>query len=305
MTPGGYRLALDAIVVELNAIARPLVRLFLADPTPAARASLVELLLPHLMFAREQAYRVGIQFLEAQRLWQGFPQAAVVPDLRDYEPRFLDRAIVNALQNYPNAAERALVGTVIKHAEHAARSVPRDSARLYNSGARRPVGPALTIVHDDSADDLTADGFGEFGTDDDTDDQADEDDDEDELQDDEPDEDDADEDEDDEAQGWARMLSGAESCAFCVTMAGRGAVYSTREDAIEDAKGEAYHLDCDCIAVPVFDRDAWPGWTAARELEAIYTEATKRYPGTHQINAVRRLLVERGGLVVADLRAAA
>ncbi|WP_378734939.1 hypothetical protein [Nocardia brasiliensis] len=304
MTPGGYRLALDAIAVELTAIARPLVRLFLADPTPAARASLVELLLPHLSYAREQAYRVGVQFLEAQRLWQGHPQAAVVPDLRDYEPQFLDRAVVNALENYPNAAERALVGTVIKHAEHAARSVPRDSARLYNSGARRPIGPALTVVHDDAIDALTADGPGEFGTDDEPDDQADEDDepeDEDELQD---DDEDAEADQDD-AQGWARMLSGAESCAFCVTMAGRGAVYSTREDAIEDAKGDPYHLDCDCIAVPVFDRDAWPGWAAARELEAIYTEATKRYPDTHQINAVRRLLVERGGPVVADLRAAA
>lgn len=300
MTPGRYRLALDAIVVELTAIARPLVRLFLTDPTPVARASLVELLLPHLMSARARAYEAGVQFLEAQRRWQGFPQAAVVPMIREYEPRFLDRAIVNALENYPNAAERALVGTVVKHAEQAARSVPRDSARLYNSGVRPSSTAVLTAVHD--ADDLTSEGHGEFGEADDMDDQADDEDEDDELQADADDE--TDEDADD-AQGWARILTGAESCAFCVTLAGRGAVYSTREDAIENASGEAYHVDCDCITVPVFDRDAWPGWAQARELEALYIQATTRYPDTLKLNAVRRLLAERGGPVVADLRAAA
>ncbi|WP_280442937.1 hypothetical protein [Nocardia brasiliensis] len=302
MTPGRYRLALDAIVVELTAVARPLVRLFLADPTPAARASLVELLLPHLLSARERAYQAGVQFLEAQRRWQGFPQAAVVPEIREYEPRFLDRAIVNALENYPNAAERALVGTVIKHAEQAARAVPRDSARLYNGGARSPSTAALTVLHD--ADSLTSEDHGEFGDDNEPHDLADDDDEDedDELQADEDDE--TDEDTDD-VQGWARILTGAESCAFCVTAAGRGAVYSTREDAIENASGEAYHVDCDCITVPVFDRDAWPGWAQARELEALYIQATTRYPDTPKLNAVRRLLAERGGPVVADLRAAA
>lgn len=297
MTPGAYRLALDAIVWELTAISRPLVRLFLADPTPRARASLVGLLLPHVTSARERAYRVSVRFLEAQRIAQGAPTAAVVPDIRRYEPNYLDRAIVAALNNYPNSAESALVGAVAVHAQQAARAVPQDSAQLYNNRARFPAAAAMTAVRERPRA-VTAAEPVEVPV-------PDEPDDEDEPHEEEPDDEPDEDDEDEDAQGWARLLTGAESCAFCVTLAGRGAVYSTREAAIENASGQAYHLGCDCITVPVFARDAWPGWAEARKLAAFYAEATARYPDTPKLNAVRRLLAEHGAPLVADLRSAA
>ncbi|QBS43857.1 hypothetical protein DMB37_30945 [Nocardia sp. CS682] len=101
------------------------------------------------------------------------------------------------------------------------------------------------------------------------------------------------------------MLTGRDNCAFCVVLASRGAVYSSREAAIEGATGEEYHTGCDCIAVAVFDRDTWPGWKDARRLDALYREATKTHRNTNGINAVRRLLAARSDALVADLRSAA
>ncbi|WP_167768993.1 hypothetical protein [Nocardia sp. CS682] len=304
MTPGAYRLALDAIMVALGLAVRPLVRLFLADPTPQARATLVDLLTPHIVEARRQSYEAAVEFLSTQRAAQGRRGAAIIPEIRPYEPAYTDRAIVNVLQNYPHEPESALVATVVKHAEHAARAVPRDSAELFNAGASPADNPArLQLVRDEPADKRADDTADEYEADEDQDDY------EDEARDNEAeddDEDQADEDEDEDgAQGWARMLTGRDNCAFCVVLASRGAVYSSREAAIEGATGEEYHTGCDCIAVAVFDRDTWPGWKDARRLDALYREATKTHRNTNGINAVRRLLAARSDALVADLRSAA
>lgn len=43
--------------------------------------------------------------------------------------------------------------------------------------------------------------------------------------------------------GWARVPTGAETCAFCRMLASRGAVYRSRETA---GGGKRYHGRCDC-----------------------------------------------------------
>lgn len=83
-------------------------------------------------------------------------------------------------------------------------------------------------------------------------------------------------------QAWARVLTGAENCGFCVMLASRGAVYETAENA---GRGKAsnvhpdandtqwintYHPRCDCLVVPVYDYSKWPGKEAHEELEAFY-----------------------------------
>ncbi|MBF6063024.1 hypothetical protein IU500_12390 [Nocardia terpenica] len=254
--------------------------MFLSDPTPQARAALVDLLMPRLLAARERSYDVAVEFLHAQRVAQRVPGAAAVPEIRYYDPEYLDRAIVNALANFPNATEDAVVAAVAKHGEHAARAVPFDSAQLYNHtvAATADTDRVLRIVHDS-----------EIGSD--TDDS-------------DTDEDHGDED-DEEPQGWARMLTGADNCALCVVLASRGAVYHTRRTALYKRNGDPYHLKCDCIAVPVFDRSTWPGWREAKRLEAFYIEATKAHPNVNQISAVRRRLTELDEPIVTDLRSAA
>lgn len=47
--------------------------------------------------------------------------------------------------------------------------------------------------------------------------------------------------------GWARVPSGAETCAWCLMLASRGAVYESRATA--GGEGRKYHGDCDCIPV--------------------------------------------------------
>lgn len=108
-----------------------------------------------------------------------------------------------------------------------------------------------------------------------------------------------------EAQGWARMLTGADNCAFCVVLASRGAVYESRKSALYDDDMEKYHTDCDCVAVPVFNRNTWPGWAEARKLYAFYEEAQKANRDTHAINAVRRYLNDHDLPQIPDLRTVA
>ena len=71
---------------------------------------------------------------------------------------------------------------------------------------------------------------------------------------------------DSRAVGWARVTR-PKACAFCLMLASRGAVYHSDESASRvtggargrtrgtQLKGDAYHDDCRCFAVPVFDGD--------------------------------------------------
>lgn len=69
---------------------------------------------------------------------------------------------------------------------------------------------------------------------------------------------------------YARVLTGRESCAFCVMLASRGAVY-TEQTATKTYGGNAYHSHCDCIAVVVPDVDRWDG---KEQADALYEEWT-------------------------------
>lgn len=51
---------------------------------------------------------------------------------------------------------------------------------------------------------------------------------------------------------FARVPTGRETCTFCVMLAGRGAVYHTRESAGEFGH---FHRHCDCKVVPGFEDD--------------------------------------------------
>lgn len=129
------------------------------------------------------------------------------------------------------------------------------------------------------------------------------------------------------AVAWARVLTGAENCAFCVMLASRGPVYTNAEEGgriaadevYPDAKGFAnsYHDDCDCVVVPVYTSKKWPGREQQSELESVWYSAlewaeaeTGSYPsGRDALNALDRYLrhleSEGDGISVANLRDAA
>lgn len=55
---------------------------------------------------------------------------------------------------------------------------------------------------------------------------------------------------------WARVPSGATTCAFCRLLASRGAAYHSEESA--GGLAHSYHSKCDCVPVPVFSGEAEP-----------------------------------------------
>lgn len=64
---------------------------------------------------------------------------------------------------------------------------------------------------------------------------------------------------------YARVPSGAETCAFCLMLASRGAVYESRESASKVAQGtgkrksgDKYHDLCDCTPTPMWSDSAYP-----------------------------------------------
>lgn len=57
--------------------------------------------------------------------------------------------------------------------------------------------------------------------------------------------------------GYARVPTGAETCAWCLMLASRGPVYE-RDSATRTRDGRRYHDDCDCQPVPVASEDDYP-----------------------------------------------
>ena len=66
---------------------------------------------------------------------------------------------------------------------------------------------------------------------------------------------------------FARVMTGAENCAFCLMLAGRGAVYHTRETAGEFRR---FHRGCDCKVVPSFSDDPMETLVEGRDPKDAY-----------------------------------
>lgn len=151
-------------------------------------------------------------------------------------------------------------------------------------------------------------------------------------------------------QGWARVATGRETCAWCLMLISRGAKLNHKGNfayaeaataglALDDetvldlwketggdpAKFlaetedfmEQWHTGCDCMVVPVFDVDNWPGRDAAvnalqlwieagREADALIAsgEARTRNTNTETLNALRRRL-DRGEVTMSNYAFAA
>lgn len=141
---------------------------------------------------------------------------------------------------------------------------------------------------------------------------------------------------------WARVATGKETCAFCLMLVSRGAVYldaetagfkGTQTDAfdlglnlmaarrnnrlspdadqmarLEDSNSAfeklmvKWHPGCDCKVVPVFDVNDWEGREEADAAYELWKQVTKGHEDA--LNALRRA-VDRGQVNPADFAAAA
>lgn len=125
------------------------------------------------------------------------------------------------------------------------------------------------------------------------------------------------------SQSWARMLTGAENCGFCVMLASRGPVYESataagrqRASDLYDTKVTSfvndYHTNCDCLVVPIYEFVDWAGHDQVKKLREFYKEAIENAdwdrissdnPNLAAVEqALRRMRKEGKHLPVEDLR---
>lgn len=57
---------------------------------------------------------------------------------------------------------------------------------------------------------------------------------------------------------WARVPSGTKTCAFCLILASRGAVYRSQASAGDKRYGKEYHGECDCVPTLVRGVEDYP-----------------------------------------------
>jgi hypothetical protein len=72
---------------------------------------------------------------------------------------------------------------------------------------------------------------------------------------------------------WARVPTGAKTCAFCLVLASRDAVYMTEKAATRRSDGNLYHGKCDCVPVPMSGPDDAPEGYDPDGLYGLYTSA--------------------------------
>lgn len=86
----------------------------------------------------------------------------------------------------------------------------------------------------------------------------------------------------DPAARWARIPTGAKTCAFCLVMASRGWVYrsaakagahsGSKDPRLTGSGPNVFHHDCDCLVVATWDKPNFPDYDPD-QLYDLYTEA--------------------------------
>lgn len=100
--------------------------------------------------------------------------------------------------------------------------------------------------------------------------------------------------------GWARVPRGAKTCAFCLMLASRGAVYESERTARYAQDGDRYHDLCNCQPTPVWSPDDYP---EGYDPDALYDEyrAARAAAGSGDPRAITRELRARGSVTDAHL----
>lgn len=92
-----------------------------------------------------------------------------------------------------------------------------------------------------------------------------------------------------EGARYARVPSGAKTCAFCLVLASRDAVYLSKRSA-GDSKGtgfgDDFHGDCDCAVVRIGSNEEYPEGYIPDELYDIYDIGADKAGGRNDLNAI-------------------
>jgi hypothetical protein len=257
MTPEEYRRQLDAITAALRAVLVPLVRTLRGRPTAAQWSAFLDAAYPAIYRARVQSWQLAADFYAAQRRAQLAPAPGGDSSRRDETTAPTSDEDVSTREETTEPGQL----TAVDGGRDETPDVPR---RNYPpqalAAAYRPLRARLDALDADArVPDTTAeqavrvaerharDAGREAVVDAARNDPA--------------------------ALGYARRALSGNPCAFCLMLVSRGPVYKDASAALRrDGESEPYHDGCSCLAVPVFNRQSWPGRDEADELERQWRE---------------------------------
>lgn len=244
-----YRLAMDGLTATVMAAIRGMVRAFYAqEGRDEAVKALTPILTDVVRSHRSLAYMHAVHLLSVSAREQGVDDP-YIPSQSGYSANSVRSVLREQLRGAPDDAAKAVGERLTQHVESAARETITRAVEDGRAPADREDAEHWSPNAVDPDDFEDAEDAAPRGQ---------------------------------RALSWARVLTGAENCAFCVMLASRGPVYSGPDEAGRmlasdkwpDAKGyiNSFHDNCDCVVVPIYDFNDWPGRESYRALDDWYQQ---------------------------------
>lgn len=272
-----FRRLMDILLRTLGRQTRRTIAQYGVPVTDAQRVEVATALLPHIQRARVQSHALGVQLLEAQADGMGMPMPEVAP-VRPYERQ----AVVTALENVTRIEKPRRTGpsVTVTDDNEIPDDAPRVSVTVLDPVTRRDSRVTVEVTEDNRRDPevvkvvtdkavAVVERHARMPSREAVTDAA---------------------DAVDEYRGakigWARVLTGAESCGFCQMLVSRGPVYRSEQTASRiGGSQKAYHDHCDCETVLVRDDEDWEGREEYERLEQIWMQSTVGASGQSALRA--------------------
>lgn len=241
------------------------------------REQLASAMLPAIRRARAQSHALGAQMLETQAQALEIPTPPVQP-VRRYERQ----AVVTMLENVTLVSDRSSNATVtVDDPGEATERRPRVSVTVVDPESRRSSRVSVEVTEDNRRDpevvkviadkvQAVAERHARMPSREALTDAV-----------------ESDDDDVGPEVGWARVLTGAESCGFCAMLASRGPVFKSKKSASDagGVDGKAYHDNCDCEVVLVREDQDWVGREEYEALEQLWASSTAGTNGKSALKA--------------------
>ncbi|WP_261949460.1 hypothetical protein [Rhodococcus sp. T9N] len=272
-----FRVVMDALLRTMRRQVRNAVVQQGVPVTLEQREQLASAMLPAIRRARAQSHALGAQMLETQAQALEIPTPPVQP-VRRYERQ----AVVTMLENVTLVSDRSSNATVtVDDPGEATERRPRVSVTVVDPESRRSSRVSVEVTEDNRRDpevvkviadkvQAVAERHARMPSREALTDAV-----------------ESDEDDDGPEIGWARVLTGAESCGFCAMLASRGPVFKSKKSASDagGVDGKAYHDNCDCEVVLVREDQDWVGREEYEALEQLWASSTAGTNGKSALKA--------------------
>lgn len=272
-----FRVLMDALLRTMRRQVRNAVVQQGVPVTLEQREQLASAMLPAIRRARAQSHALGAQMLETQAQALEIPAPPVQP-VRRYERQ----AVVTMLEDVTLVSDRSSNATVtVDDLGEVAERRPRVSVTVVDPESRRSSRVSVEVTEDNRRDpevvkviadkvQAVAERHARMPSREAFTDAV-----------------ESDDDDDGPEVGWARVLTGAESCGFCAMLASRGPVYKSKKTASDagGVDGKAYHDNCDCEVVLVREDQDWVGREEYEALEQLWASSTAGTNGKSALKA--------------------